>query len=183
MGGRAGVLGCAHSPECLRKSSPKRAAISQRSPDEFAKAFEAALARLQVAVEKASAGEQTWSAKAAAAVAATLEFAASDPGAAYVLTNEALARGAEGISRHERVIAYAAEQLATGRRLRPENANLPDITERALVGGLVMLIAQRLDQDKLDELPDATREMVEFVLTPYVGADEARRVAFDHTDD
>jgi hypothetical protein len=176
MGGRAVASARAIAPS-TKRNSRKRATISQRSPDDFAKAFEAAFARLQVAVEHASAQKREWPAKAAAAVGATLEFAASDPEAAQLLTNEALARGAEGISRHERVISYAADQLATGRALRPENAELPDITERALVGGLVMLVAQRLDQDRHDQLSDATPEMVEFVLTPYVGADEARRVA------
>lgn len=178
MGGRAFASGCAIWPSTNRNSR-KRAIIPQRSPEEFAQAFEAAFARLQVAVENASAQKHEWPAKTAAAVAATLEFAASDPEAAQLLTNEALARGAEGISRHERVIAYAADQLASGRALRPENAQLPDITERALVGGLVMLVAQRLDQDRLGDLPRATPEMIEFVLTPYVGADEARRFAGD----
>lgn len=177
MGGRAPVPGCAHFAPSANPQQSGRTTISQRSPDDFAKAFEAAFARLQVAVEHASSQKHEWPAKAAAAVAATLEFAANDPEAAQLLTNEALARGAEGISRHERVISYAADQLATGRTLRPENAQLPEITERALVGGLVMLVAQRLDQDKLAELPEATPEMIEFVLTPYVGADEARRVA------
>lgn len=177
MGGRALASGCAISSSTTRKSSRNRATITQRSPDEFAKAFEAAFARLQVAVEQASAEKHEWAAKAAAAVAATLEFATTDPEAAQLLTNEALARGAEGISRHERVISYAADQLATGRNLRPENAQLPEITERALVGGLVMLVAQRLDQNTMDQLPQATPEMIEFVLTPYVGADEARRFA------
>lgn len=177
MGGRAFAPGCAILAEYKEEQHGKRATITQRSPDEFAKAFEAAFARLQVAVEQASAEKREWAAKAAAAVAATLEFATTDPEAAQLLTNEALARGAEGISRHERVISYAADQLATGRDLRPENAQLPEITERALVGGLVMLVAQRLDQNKLDDLPNATPEMIEFVLTPYVGADEARRFA------
>lgn len=151
--------------------------ISQRSPDEFAKAFEAAFARLQVAVENASALDGDWATKAAAAVAATLEFAATNPDAAQLLTREALSRGAEGASRHERVISYAVDRLATGRALRPENAELPEITERALVGGLVMLVAQRLEDGQLTELPASTPEMIEFVLTPYVGAAEARRVA------
>jgi predicted protein tyrosine phosphatase len=179
MGGRALAFGCAISSSTSRTSSRNRAIISPGSSEDFTQAFEAAFARLQVAVEHASRQKREWPAKAAAAVAATIEFAASDPAAAQLLTNEALARGAEGISRHERVIAYAADQLATGRALRPENAQLPEITERALVGGLVMLVAQRLDQNRLDELPASTAEMIEFVLTPYVGADEARRVASD----
>jgi predicted protein tyrosine phosphatase len=177
MGGRAVASGSANRPSTKRTRSRKRAIITQRSPEEFAKAFEAAFARLQVAVEHASAQKRDWPAKAAAAVAATLEFAAGDPEAAQLLTNEALARGAEGISRHERVIAYAADQLSTGRALRPQNDQLPEITERALVGGLVMLVAQRLDQDNGAKLTAATREMIEFVLTPYVGAEEARRAA------
>lgn len=177
MGGRAPVPSCAISGRAPRGKAARDETISQRSPEDFAKAFEAAFARLQVAVEHASSQKREWPEKAAAAVAATLEFAASDPEAAQLLTNEALSRGPEGISRHERVISYAADQLATGRGLRPENAQLPDITERALVGGLVMLVAQRLDQDKLADLPRATPEMIEFVLTPYVGAIEARRAA------
>lgn len=180
MGGRALASGCSVPPSAKDKSRRRnRADISQRSPDDFAKAFEAAFARLQVAVEHASAQKHDWPTKAAAAVAATLEFAANDPAAAQLLTKEALARGTEGISRHERVISYAADRLSTGRALRPENAQLPEITERALVGGLVMLVAQRLDQDKLKELPAATPEMIEFVLTPYIGAAEARRIAAD----
>jgi hypothetical protein len=128
-------------------------------------------------VEQASARERGWGEKAAAAVASTLGFAAADPEAAQVLTNEALSRGPDGIARHERVIGYAAERLATGRRVRPENLELPEITERALVGGLAMLVAQRLDQGAHGQLPDATPEMIEFMLTPYVGVEEAQRLA------
>lgn len=151
--------------------------IATPPPDDFSNAFEAAFARLQVAVEHASGQKREWPAKAAAAVTAALEFAAANPGEAELMTNEALSRGTEGIARHERMIGYAAERLSTGRVVRRENSHLPDITEQALVGGLVMLIAQRLEQGTHAELPDAAPEMIEFVLTPYLGAEEARRVA------
>ncbi len=118
-----------------------------------------------------------WPAKVAAGVRAGLEFAADDPAATQLLTNDALARGAEGIARHERLIAYLRERLAPGREERPENERLPDLTERATASGVVMLVAQRVDQGKARELPALTPEAVQFVLTPYLGAKEARRVA------
>ncbi|HEX5762301.1 MAG TPA: hypothetical protein VFY04_04185 [Solirubrobacterales bacterium] len=132
---------------------------------------------MQVAVEQASAQQREWPAKAAAAVSAALEFAAANPKVAQILTNEALSSGPDGLARHDRLIGYAAGRLATGRALYPESSELPEIIERALVGGLVMLIAQRLTEGREGELPDAAGEMIEFVLTPFLGVAEARRVA------
>jgi hypothetical protein len=93
------------------------------------------------------------------------------------LTNEALAHGPEGIARHERLIAYLRKGLALGRQERPENDRLPGITERAMASGVVMLVAQRVDQGRAAELPALAPEAIQFVLTPYLGAEEARRVA------
>lgn len=57
--------------------------------DDFAAAFEAAFARLQVRLEMACAAGGPWSKRAAAAVRQGLEFAATDPDAASVLTSAA----------------------------------------------------------------------------------------------
>lgn len=149
----------------------------QKPREDFASDFEAAFARLQVALLEACRCERDWPARAAAGIAAGMEFAAADPAAAAVLTNEALAGGADGIARHERLIAYLGERLLPGREQRPEDERLPDITERAVAGGALMLIAQRLDGGGEGELPALAPEVVQFVLTPYLGAEEARRVA------
>ena len=55
-----------------------------------------------------------------AGVRAGFEFAASDPAAAQVLTNDALAHGVEGIDCYERLAAYLREQLEPGREQSPE---------------------------------------------------------------
>jgi hypothetical protein len=140
-------------------------------------AFEGAFARLQVALEEAWAAQPLWPLRVAAAVRAGLRFAAADPGAAQTLTNEALAAGPAGIARHERLLAYLREGLARGRRERPENERLPEITEQAMASGVVMLIAQRLDRGRAAELPALAPEAIQFVLTPYLGAEGARRIA------
>jgi hypothetical protein len=152
-------------------------AAPRPSPEDFAQAFEAAFARLQVAILRAGGGEDEWSARVAAVVRAGLAFAAADPAGAQLLTNEALARGADGVARHERVVAYLGGCLFEGRVEGPDGERLPEITERAMAGGAVMLAAQRLDLGKERELPALAPEVIQFVLTPYLGAEEARRVA------
>lgn len=143
---------------------------------QFANAFEGAFAGLQVELEEAWASQPTWPLRVAAAVRRGLSFAAADPEAAQTLTNGALAAGAEGIARHERLNAYLRAGLALGRRERPENERLPEITEQAMASGVVMLVAQRVDRGRAAELPALVPEAIQFVLTPYLGAEEARRL-------
>jgi hypothetical protein len=146
------------------------------SPDDFASAFEASFARFQVRVEEACAGAADWPARMAVAIRAALEFAASDPGAANTLTNEALAAGRDGVARRERLLAYAGRALAAGREQRPEAATLPALTEHALAGGIAALIADRIARGRAAELPALAPEAIQFALTPYLGAAEARRI-------
>jgi hypothetical protein len=146
---------------------------------QFARAFEGAFAGLQVELEEAWSSQSTWRLRVAAAVRAGLRFAAADPNAAQTLTNGALAHGPEGIARHERLIAYLRGGLALGRQERPENDRLPEIIEQAMASGVVMLVAQRVDQGREKELPAIAGEAIQFVLTPYLGSEEARRIALD----
>jgi len=144
--------------------------------DDFASSFESAFGRLQVAILEACRDAPDWPRKVAAGVRVGFELAAADPNAAQTLSNEALARGADGIARYERLTAYLRQGLAPGREERPDGERLPAITEQALASGLVMLVAQRLDQGRAGELPALVPEAVQFVLTPYLGSEEARRI-------
>jgi hypothetical protein len=150
--------------------------------DDFANAFEAAFARLQVCLEEACATAGDWPCRIAAATRAGLGFAAADPAAAQLLTNDALAHGSDGIARYERLIAYLSAGLAPGREQRPGGGRLPDITERAMAGGVVSLVAWRLGRGRERELPAIAGEAIQFVLTPYLGAQEARRIGSEQTD-
>jgi hypothetical protein len=148
-----------------------------RSSDDFGIAFERAFAGFQIRVEEACGGRDDWPSAIAAAVRAAFGFAVEDPAAAAALTSEALAAGPDGVARHRRLLDYVAERLAAGRELRPGGPELPELTELALVGGLAGLIAERLSGGRPHELPALAPEAVQFVLTPYIGAEEARRVA------
>lgn len=165
---------------CVRKGSVRQALVPQSSPqDDFSGAFEAAFARLQVVVEEAYVSQGAWPAQVAAAIRAGFEFAAEDPAAAHLLTNEALARGRDGIARYHRLIDYAAGLLAPGRDLSPEGALLPEILETAVASGIATLVSQRVDQGRAGELPALVPDAVQFALTPYLGAEGARQFAIE----
>jgi hypothetical protein len=147
------------------------------SPDGFAAAFETAFARFQVCVEEACVGRPDWASGIAAAIRAGLEFAAVDTVAADTLTNRSLGMGGDGIARHRRLLAYIAEALAAGRGERSHGAELPQLTEPALAGGLASLVAERIARGKAAELPALAPEAIQFALTPYLGHEEAKQVA------
>ena len=148
-----------------------------RQPDDFAFAFDSAFAALQVRIESACAPAGGWPGRVAAGIRAVFEWAATEPAAAQLLTNDALAAGSAGFERYERMIAYVAELLEPGREQAPYGERLPKITERAMASGVAMLVAQRLSLGQEAELPELAGEAIQFVLTPYLGSAEARRVA------
>ncbi|MGE5282516.1 MAG: hypothetical protein ACM3N0_09405 [Chloroflexota bacterium] len=147
--------------------------------DEFARAFEAAFARLQVVVEEAYLAEDDWPGQVAAAIRAAFDFAATDPAVADLLTNEALARGRDGLSRYRRLIDFCAGLLEPGRDQVPNGTLLPSTLEHSLAGGITMLVAQRVDQGRAGELPRLAADAIQFALTPYLGVHEARRIALN----
>lgn len=148
-----------------------------QQPEDFATAFESAFARLQVLLETACRGDGPWTQRASVAIRQALEFAARDPEAANVLTNGSLAEGVDGVERYERLMTYLAGLLKAGRTESRYGANLPPTTERSIAGGVATIVANRVDRDRAGELPGLVAEVVQFVLTPYLGTEEARRLA------
>jgi len=146
-------------------------------PPGFPAVFEAAFARLQFRVEEAYFGPEAWTDRVAAALYAGFDFAAENPATSNVLTNEALAHGSDGIARYERLLGFGADLLVPGRRECPPDADLPRFLELALSGAVTSLVARHLGEDRAEELPQLTPDVIQFVLSPYLGAAQARRVA------
>ncbi len=146
----------------------------QHSNDDFATRFDAGFARLQVTLLEACEKHEPWPLKVAAAIRAALDFAAADPAAARVLTVEAMVDRGDGGRRYQRTLDYLSELLGAG---APHDVLLPASTERALVGGIAMLIADHLLRDQPDQLASLAPGLIEFTLLPYLGALKAKRWA------
>ena len=54
---------------------------------------------------------------------------------------------------------------------------LPEATEEALVGGIVSLVIREISAGRTEQLERLLPDLVELTLAPYVGAEEAERLA------
>jgi AcrR family transcriptional regulator len=121
--------------------------------------------------------EQEWPLKVKAAIGSALAFAAADPAQARLLVLDALAADVEVTGRVLDSNDHLASLLSAGREHSPRGAELPALTEKAVVGAVSGIVAGRLMNDEAESLPELEPQIVELVLLPYIGAEEASRLA------
>jgi hypothetical protein len=136
-------------------------------------AFEASLAELELEVGAACGGDQPWPRRVVAALHAAFAYAAREPEAARVLTLASKRDRDDGAEAAERLNATFAEQL---RKISGDLSGSEGFTEQALIGGVVNLVGQRVSLGNLAALPSMSAEVAQFLLIPYLGNDQARRV-------
>lgn len=138
-------------------------------------AFDRGLEELRPAVVEAFGSEREWPLRIRATLATVLAELSGYPDRARLLSAEPFVAGPEIAKRHKAVIEEMVPRLREGRALREGAEALPDTAERGLLGAANSMIARHLlaGEDLHGLLPDLTQ----FVLTPYLGAAEARRIA------
>jgi len=130
-------------------------------------------------IGEAAAVKAPWPEQVAAGLRTLFELAVEDPVAARVLLVESLTAGPKAVLRYEMALRGIAPIIRPGRRFNPDKAELPETLEDTLVGGVLWILYQRLIVGESDRLPDVLPETLEFVLAPYIGEEEAVRVAGD----
>jgi AcrR family transcriptional regulator len=96
---------------------------------------------------------------------------------ARVFAIEATGASVAAAERQFAVLDSFARLLRDGRRIYPRAAKMPKITERALVGGVASIISGHLLAEEPRVLAALEPQLVELVLTPYVGARLAGQIA------
>jgi AcrR family transcriptional regulator len=143
----------------------------------FLAAFEVVVGHLGALIGEAVEGIEPWPERAVAATRAALAFLASEPGLARLCLVESRAVPAAS-ARLAEAVRELAPLLRQGRGERPASERpLPDSTEEAVLGSLVNLVQRKVAAGEADRLEDLLPDCVEFVLTPYLGADQATRIA------
>jgi AcrR family transcriptional regulator len=165
----------------------RHAAVSRRTfyehfdgKDEcFVAAFDMVTEQLRERVAEAYQAEDDWAASVSAGVAAMLAFLASAPNLARLAMVEALVAGPVVIERYDAAVQTFLPYLRAGREGRSKAVldHLSDSTEEALVGGMISLVSRRIVAGQTDELESLLPDLIEFTLAPYVGNDEAARIA------
>jgi AcrR family transcriptional regulator len=111
------------------------------------------------------------------AVEATLGMIAEDPRLARLCGTEALLAGAPALGRHRATVRRLAEPLRAGREHCAWGHELPDQLEETVVSGAIWSIASRARSGCGERLLELAPELTYFLLTPYLDAAEARRLA------
>ena len=125
-------------------------------------------------VERVVVAEDKWPARVRAGTSEALRLLAANPNLARLFAVEALQAGPAARERQQAFLARFAEALRAG---RPDGPELPVELEEMLLGGVVATIARYVDGGRTAQLADASAELVQYLLIPYLGPEETRRVA------
>jgi AcrR family transcriptional regulator len=140
-------------------------------------AFDRFLGRMLDEIEEACEGTDSWPDEVKATIGTAFEFVAELEPVARVFAVDATRTGSAGIERRCASIERAARRLKEGRLLYPRSAEYPDAMEGTLVAGVVMIVSSHLLGEEAGRLPTVESEVVEMLLTPYIGGNRARLVA------
>lgn len=167
--------------QVLRYSGVPRATFDahfQSKEQGLIAAQDAFLERLWLDVVGACEAPAEWPLKVRAALGAVLTSLVEASTLARAFAVEAVAASLAAAERQFATLDQFAALLRDGRRHFPAASSLPDATERALVGGIASIISGHLLMEDLEAIPALETQLVEIVLIPYLGEEEARRVAF-----
>lgn len=163
----------------------RRAGIARNTfYDTFSSKEECFLAAQDYAVEEAlrrvveaAAKVETWQGRVDAGLAAFLAYVAGEPALARTCMVEALSAGPAALARYEESLQAFIPLFRIGRKMSPHGEDLPETLEETIVGGVFWIIYQRIILGETEQIEELLPQLVEFALTPYVGAEAAKRAS------
>jgi AcrR family transcriptional regulator len=145
--------------------------------DCFLAAFEVVVAHLRQLVAEATEPITDWPQRAIAATRAVLAFLAAEPDLARLCLVESRGAGPAVAARFSEAVAQLVPLLEQGRAERDNDRPLPASTEDSVLGSLVSLTFRKVAAGEAEQVEDLLPECAEFILAPYLGPDEATRLA------
>jgi len=140
----------------------------------FLAAYEMVDAHVRDSMLTAPGAAEPWPDRIRARLGALLDVLSRDPAVARFYLVEPLAAGGDVAARYRDAMQLLAETL----RPEPEPPGHDiEVRDQALIGGVATLIVRRLNAGAADRLPELLPDLVELVLAPYLGREEAQRLA------
>jgi AcrR family transcriptional regulator len=164
----------------------QRAAVSksdfykhfESKDDCFVVAYDAAVGRMRRCVVEGcdAATDQPWPLRVSASLAALLELLTSEPALASIALVEGLRAGRGVYDRYQAAIESFVGSLRDGAPGAPGGSEVPEATDEAVVGGVASMLGRRVLAGEAEQLDQLFPEILEFVLSAYLGLEEARRI-------
>jgi AcrR family transcriptional regulator len=144
--------------------------------DCFLAACDYAVREARARVLEAAREVEAWPERVRAGLAAFLRYTAGEPALARTCIVEALSAGPAAVERYERSIQAFVPLFRLGREVSSSEV-LPDTLEETIVGGIFWILYQRIIMGQVEQIESLLDQLVEFSLTPYIGAEAAKLVA------
>jgi AcrR family transcriptional regulator len=145
--------------------------------DCFLAAFEVVVGHIRELAAKAVEPTDDWPHEVVAAFRAALGFLSAEPDLARLCLVESLAAGPAVAERFRQTVYGFTPLLERGRGERSSDRPLPESTESSLIGALVNLASRSIIASEAQNLIRLVPDFVEFALSPYLGPQEAHRLA------
>jgi AcrR family transcriptional regulator len=143
----------------------------------FLAAFDVVVAHVRELIDEAVASAPDWPHQALAAAREVLAFLASEPDLARLCLVEPQSAGPAVAKRFHDSVRELVAPLERGRRERSDERPLPPNTEDSTIGALVSLASRKVAAGEAAALEDLLPDFTQFILSPYLGPDEAERLA------
>jgi AcrR family transcriptional regulator len=164
----------------------QRAAVSksdfykhfESKDDCFIAAYDAAVARIRAQMVEACdvAAAEPWPRRISAAIDALLKLLTAEPALASIVLVEGLRAGRGVYDRYQAAIEAFVSYLREDAPEGPAGSEVPEATDEAVVGGVASMLGRRLLAGEAEQLEQLFPEILEFVLSAYLGVEEARRI-------
>jgi AcrR family transcriptional regulator len=164
----------------------QRAAVSksdfykhfESKDDCFIAAYDAAVALIRAGVVEAceAAAGEPWPLRVGSGIDALLKLLAAEPALASIVLVEGLRAGRGVYDRYQAATESFVAYLRQGAPQRPGGAEVPEATDEAVVGGVASMLGRRVLAGEAEQLEQLFPEILEFVLSAYLGVEEARRI-------
>jgi AcrR family transcriptional regulator len=141
----------------------------------FRAAHEEILAWLEDEAREAARGVSDWRRAVLSVSERLIVLLSEDPRLARICTVEWVLGGDEARSRQEVALGELAAALRKGRAERSSGRSLPQALETFVLGGAVSVLSRAVVYGLEPDVESLVRELAEAILTPYLGAEEARR--------
>jgi AcrR family transcriptional regulator len=146
--------------------------------DCFIAAYESAVDQIGQRIDTVCAEEEdeSWVARIRVAIEAMLTLFSEQPALASIVLVEGLRAGRVVYDRYQKAVDGFVCYIRRGAPPGPDGAEVPEATDEAIVGGIASLLGRRVLGGEAEQINQLFPEILEFALTPYLGAEQARRI-------
>jgi AcrR family transcriptional regulator len=126
--------------------------------------------------------QRSWPERVVVALRTLVELIVSDPLIARACIVEGPPATPLLFERYEAASQALTPLFRAGREISPRAARLPETTEETLAGSVLWSAYQRLIVGEAERIEELLPELIELVLRPYLGEQQASSIAARHAD-